>query len=68
MMAGIDDEDLPEIGGEIGVLAQRLDFDLESGVAGGDDLVPPGFEAFLPPAPAARGHPEAVDENDGVGS
>jgi hypothetical protein len=46
------------------VLPQRLDLDLEAGVGRGDDAVALALEAGDPVLPAARGDPEAVDEDD----
>jgi hypothetical protein len=50
-----------------GVLAQRFDLNLEARVGGGEHAVAFALVALDPPLPAARGHPQAVDEDDGVG-
>ena len=51
----------------VGVLPQRLDLDLEAGVGGGQHAEALGLVVRDPVLPAARGHPEAVDEDDRVG-
>ena len=46
---------------------QRLDLDLETRIRGREDLEAALLVVGDPVLPAARGHPEAVDEDDGVG-
>src|SRR5918997_6763574 len=50
-----------------GVLAQGLDLYLQAGVRGCEHAEALALVALDPPLPAARGHPEAVDQHDGVG-
>jgi hypothetical protein len=50
-----------------GVLAQRLDPALEAWVGRGQHTVALVLVALDPLLPAERGHPEAVDQHDGVG-
>ena len=49
------------------ILAQRLDFDLEAGIGGREHAVPAALEVGDPVLPAARRHPQAVDQHHGVG-
>jgi hypothetical protein len=49
-----------------GVLAERLDLDLEAWVGGGEHAVAAALVALDPLLPTSGGHPEAVDQNDGV--
>jgi hypothetical protein len=50
-----------------GVLAQSLNLDLKARVSRGKHAVAAALVALDPLLPAARGHPEAVDQDDGVG-
>ena len=50
------------------VLAERLHLDLEPWVAGRDDPVALALVVRDPLLPAARGHPQPVDQDDGVGA
>jgi hypothetical protein len=50
------------------VCAERLDLDLEPWVRGRQHRVALGLVVALPVLPAARRDPEAVDQNDRVGS
>jgi hypothetical protein len=49
-----------------GVCAQRLDLDLEAGVGGGEHPVAAACVAVDPVLPAARGHPQSVDQHNRV--
>src|SRR5215203_4771307 len=49
-----------------GVLAQRLDLDLQAWVGRGEHAVALAFVTLDPLLPAAWGHPESVDQYDGV--
>src|SRR5919107_2141029 len=49
-----------------GVLAQGLDLYLQAGICGGEHAVSLALVALDPPLPAARGHPEAVDQHYGL--
>jgi hypothetical protein len=51
-----------------GILAQRLYLDFQTGVGWGEHAVAAALVALDPLLPAARGHPEAVDQDDGVRS
>src|SRR5215203_650001 len=51
-----------------GVLAQRLDLDLKAWVGRGEDAVTLAFVTLDPLLPASGGHPESVDQDDGVWS
>ena len=55
-----------EVGDDVRVLAQRFDLDLEPRIRRGEDAVALRLVVRLPALPAARRHPEAVYENDGV--
>jgi len=55
-----------EVGDDAGVLAERLDLDVESGIRGCQDPVALGFVVRNPVLLAARGHPESVYQYDGV--
>ena len=57
-----------ELGDDRRVLAQRLDLHLEAGVAGREDAVALGLQIRDPAFPRARGHPQPVDEDDGIGA
>ena len=46
---------------------ERLDLDLETGVCGGEDAVALRLVVRDPVLPAARRHPEAVDQHDRIG-
>jgi len=56
-----------EVRDDLRVLAQRLDLDLEPRVGRGHDGEALLLVVLDPALPAAGGHPEAVDEDDGVG-
>src|SRR5215204_7094871 len=51
-----------------GVLAQRLDLDLKAWVGRGEHAVTLAFVTLDPLLPASWGHPESVDQDDGVWS
>src|SRR5215204_748097 len=51
-----------------GVLAQRLDLDLKAWVGRGEHAVTLAFVTLDPLLPASGGHPESVDQDDGVWS
>ena len=59
--------DLTKVTGE--VFDKRRDGDravVDAGPARNDNRVPGGAEALCPGVPAGRGHPESVDEDDGL--
>ena len=49
-----------------GVLVERLHLDLKAWVGGGENAVALALVALDPVLPAAGGHPEAVNQDDGV--
>ena len=55
-----------EVDDRRGVLAQRLDLDVEARVGGREDVVPLALVVSDPMLPATRCDPEPVNENDGV--
>src|SRR5829696_571078 len=50
-----------------GVLAQRLHLDLQAGVGGGENAVTLLLVVPYPLLPTSWGHPQPVDQQDGVG-
>src|SRR5581483_12463088 len=61
----LDDPGNGLLGDHLRVLPQRLDLDLEAGVGGGQDPVALLLVVGDPVLPAAGGHPQPMDENDG---
>src|SRR5919112_2531192 len=51
-----------------GIIAQGLDLYLQARVCGGENAVSLALVALDPPLPAARGHPESVNQDYGVRS
>ena len=52
------------LGDDLGLLAQRLDLDLESRVCRHDDLMSLRPVVRSPVVPASRRHPQPVDQHD----
>ena len=52
---------------DVGVLPKSFDLDLESRIPRREDGEALLLVVCLPAFPAARGHPQPVDEDDGVG-